>query len=229
MVALVASVLGGSGCGGGTTGTSPSETFKLVGITEGPQQSPLPDTSMSVLSGADDQLLIESQTDRNGDFAMELPSDEQSLIVDVQGVKSAPLERRLLGEGIVSTKLRQDGGGALSFAETFEVQIDKDALCPALIAQGDQISQHTEWNSAIDQSCPVRFLVRSRDLPISTVQVSLQSECDVSIQSRSAEPDGTLAIDVAELLNSGCERAEIIVSARGSSLLSAVFSLSLIP
>ena len=229
MVALVVSIVGGGGCGGGTTCTSSGETFKLVGITEDSQQSPLPDTSMSVLSGADDQLLIESQTDRNGDFAMELPSDEQSLIVDVQGVKSAPFERQLQGEGIVSTKLRQDGGGALSFAETFEVQIDRATLCPALIAQGDQISQRAEWNSAIDQSCPVQFLVRSKDLPTSTVQASLQSECDVSIQSRSAEPDGTLAIDVAELLNSGCERAEIIVSASGSSLLSGTFSLSLIP
>lgn len=229
-VALLAiCILALVGCGGGTTGTSSGDTFKLVGITESSQRAPLPDTSMSVLSGANDQVLVESQTDRSGDFEMDLPSDEESLIVDVQGTKSAPLKRQLRGEGVVSTKLRQDSAGALSFAETFEVQIDTASLCPALIAEGNQLYQRAEWSQGPKQSCSVRFMVRSKDLPTASLEVTGKSNCDVTIQSSSAEPDGTLSVDVADLLNSGCRSAELVVSANGSALLSATFPLSLMP
>ena len=225
LAALVALILASSGCGGGTTGTSPGESFKFIGVTENAERAPLPDTEMSVLSGADDQVLVESQTDRSGDFAMDLPSDEESLVVDVQGTKSAPLQRQLIGESIVSTKLRQDEAGSLSFTDTLEVQVDSGSLCPALAVEGNQIYQRSEQSGGEEQSCFVRFFIRTKDLPVSTVQASVRTDCSVSIEPVRVAPDETISVDVASLLNSGCKNSEIVVSANGSSLQDAVFSL----
>ena len=227
--ALVALILTSSGCGGGTTGTSSGESFKFIGITENAERAPLADTEMSVLSGGDDQVLVESQTNRNGDFAMDLPSDEESLVVDVQGTKSAPLERQLAGESIVSTTLRQDEVGALSFTETFEVQVDSATLCPALVAEGNRIYQRSGQNGGAEQSCFVRFLIRTKDLPLATVQASARTDCAVSIQPVRVAPDETISVDVARLLDSECNNSEIIVSANGSSLQDAVFYLATRP
>jgi hypothetical protein len=228
-VAVLAGVLLiANGCGGGTTGTSPGESFKLVGVTESSNQAPLPDTSMSVLSASDEELLLESQTDRNGDFSMELPSEEESLVVDVQGTKSAPLKRQLRGTSIVSTKLRQDQTGALSFRETFEVQIESESLCPLLIADGNTLYQRAAFDRETGGSCLVTFLVRTKDLGLENVQTEVRSQCEVTIQAGTAQSD-SVVVDVAPLLATGCSRGEILVSMKGSSLQSAVFPIEITP
>jgi hypothetical protein len=222
---IVVLILASVGCGGGTTGTSSGDTFKFIGITEDAVRAPIADTEMSVRSGGNNQILVESQTDRTGDFAMDLPSDEESLVVDIQGTESAPLERQLLGESIVSTKLRQDDAGALSFTETFEVQVDTAGLCAALQVEEETIYQRSDPNDGAGQPCIIPFNVRAKDLLPSTIQASVQTDCAVSIQPAGVAPDGTISVDVASLLNSGCNNSEIIVSVIGSSLRDAVFYL----
>lgn len=207
-------------CGGGTTGTSPTDSFKLVGVTENSERNPIPATSMSVISGTDDSVMIDSQTDSNGNFSMELPGDESSLIVDVQGTRSTPLVRNLLGSSIVSTKLSQDSAGALTFGETFEVQIDSSRLCQALEVEGNQIS----WTGpGIPESCPVTFNVRTTGGDSSSIQATLRANCEVSIASTNADSTGTVSIDIAPALAARCGTIEITVSQVGSSLQGAVF------
>jgi hypothetical protein len=135
----------------------------------------------------------------------------------------------LAGESIVSTTLRQDEVGALSFTETFEVQVDSATLCPALVAEGNRIYQRSGQNGGAEQSCFVRFLIRTKDLPLATVQASARTDCAVSIQPVRVAPDETISVDVARLLDSECNNSEIIVSANGSSLQDAVFYLATRP
>lgn len=207
-------------CGGGTTGTSPTDSFKLIGITENSENNALPTTSMLVVSGTNDTVLVDSQTDSSGNFSMELPGDESSLIVDVQGTRSTPLTRSLLGSSIVSTKLSQDSAGALSFDETFEVQIDSSRLCEALEADRNQIS----WaGPAIPESCPVTFNVRTTGGDSSSIQATLRANCEVSIASTNADSTGTVSIDIAPALAARCGTIEITVSWVDSSLQGAVF------
>lgn len=227
LAALGLSVIVG-GCGGGTTGTSSGDTFKLLGVTESSEQSPLTDTAMSVLSATNNEVLVESQTDQNGDFAMDLPSDEESVVVDVSGTRSAPLKRQLNGTGIVSTKLRQDNQGSIAFAETFEAQVDTARLCSVLEVQGTQLFQRADFVHSAGTRCLVPLRVRSQGISASTVQSSIRANCEVTIQSSGAQQGDTLDVDVAGFLNTGCSRVDIVLTAMGSSLSSAVFSIETI-
>lgn len=215
---IAALVLGG--CGGGTTGTSSTGGFQLVGVTEDVKRAPIPSTSMNVLSGSSNEVLLASQTDSTGRFSMELPSDESSLIVDIQGTRSAPLVRTLPGQTIVSTKLAQDSSGAVSFSETFEVQIDTSRLCPALETENNQLFQNTE---PIPSECPVTLLVKTNGAPMSELRGLVRSQCDVRIAEASASNSGVITLDLAPVLSSQCGSIEIVVSRVSSSLQSAVF------
>lgn len=217
------------GCGGGTTGTSPSDTFKLVGGTENAQQNALPRTEMSVVSGTSDQILVESETDTNGAFAMELPAGEDSLIVDIQGVRSSPLERELLGPSIVSTILRQDQTGSLSFPQTFEAQIDTSNLCEALTSDGNTLYILSDRQGEFAESCTVRLRVRSKGSTDLILKATLQSSCTDARQPVLANPDDTISIDLSPIINSGCEEAEIVVSSDEQSLSDAVFPIIKVP
>lgn len=218
-IAIVASAA--TACGGGTTGTSPTDSFKLIGITENAQSNPLAETSMSVVSASNNNVLVDSQTDSNGNFSMELPADEPSLVVDVVGSRSTPLVRELLGSSIVSTKLVRDSSGFLSFSETFEAQIDRAQLCQALSADGNQLISN---GLAVPSTCPVTFNVRSSYGNPSSIQATLRSDCEESVIARSnANNGGALSIDVAQVLAAGCGGIEITVSQSGSALQGAVF------
>jgi hypothetical protein len=229
IAALVGFLLVSGGCGGGTTGTSPGESFKLLGVTESSNQAPLADTSMSVISGSDEEVLLESQTDSNGDFSMELPEREESLVVDVQGTKSALLERQLRGTSIVSTKLRQERSGALSFGETFEVQVDPTNLCPLLIVEGNHLYQQADVDQVTGPSCLVTLVIRTKEAAAANVEADVRSECDVNILPSSTASSSAIVVDVAPLLTSGCSKGEIVVSMRGSRLRAAVFPIDLNP
>jgi len=208
------------GCGGGTTGTSPTGGFQLVGITEDAKRAPIASTSMSVLSGTGDNLILESQTDQNGDFTMELPNEEAGIIVDVQGTRSTPLMRKLQGTSVVSTKLSQNASGALAFADTFEVQVDPSRLCRSLETENNQIVQTTE---IVDTECPVTLVVRSSDANYASIEASVRSGCaDRTVSSR-ASSAGDITINLAPVLTSRCDRIEIVVSRVDAPLREAVF------
>jgi hypothetical protein len=215
---VVALVL--AGCGGGTTGTSSTGGFQLVGVTEDAKRAPIPLTSMNVLSGSSNEVLLASQTDSTGRFSMELPGDETSLIVDIQGTRSATLVRTLPGQSIVSTKLAQASSGAVSFSETFEVQIDTNQLCPALETENNQLFQNAE---PLPSECPVTLLVKTNGTPISALRGLVRSGCNVRIAESKVGNSGVITLDLAPVLSSQCGSIEIIVSRVNSPLQSAVF------
>jgi hypothetical protein len=191
-----------------------------VGITEDAKRAPIASTSMSVLSETGDNLLLESQTDQNGDFTMELPNEEAGIIVDVQGTRSAPLIRKMQGASVVSTKLSQDAAGTLAFADTFEVQIDSSRLCRSLETENNQIIQATE---TVDAECSVTLVVRSNEADYASIEATVRSACaDRTIKS-SATNDGDITINLAPVLTARCDRIEIVVSRVGSQLRGAVF------
>ncbi len=214
------------GCGGGTTGTSSGDTFKLVGVAEDAQRATLPRTEMSVASGATNQILVNSETDERGTFSMQLPGEEESLVAEVGGVRSTPLSRKLLGPSIVSTTLRQDSVGALTFEETFEAQVDGGALCPSLRLDGTTLYMLSDQLGDSSQSCPVQLLIRSQGIPDARLEATLRSRCAETNQSTLANPNDTVSLDLTPLIRSGCQEAEIRISTTsGLSMVSAVFPI----
>lgn len=222
LLSVMALWLLGIGCGGGTSGTSPipRESFRLVGVTEDAQRAPLREASMSVISGSNDDLLLDSETDARGSFAMELPGDEPSLVFEVGGTRSTPLKRQLLGPSIVSTKLTQNSSGGLSFEDTFEAQVDPSSLCSSLETQANEIIQNAE---PIPSTCPVILRIRSEKIPTATIQATLSADCLASPISASPNTSGAIVIDLAAVLGNGCSNTEIAVSATNTELPEATF------
>jgi hypothetical protein len=226
-ILLAALSIGSFGCGGGTTGTSSVDTFKLLGVTESAQGAPLSETSMSVLSAQDESLLVESQTDISGAFSMDLPQEEEAVIVDVNGVKSSPLKRMLSGESVVSTKLAQKRSGQLLFAESFEVQIRGAERCQAVEILNNQILINPSSVEGSDRnSCIVEFAVRATGLQMESLMGELRTDCQVETVAVAADPQGVLSIDLTEFISSGCSNGEISIAPRNSSLSSAIFKIS---
>lgn len=209
-----------AGCGGGTTGTSSTGGFQLVGVTEDAKRAPIASTEMNVVSGSSDVVLLESQTDSSGRFSMELPSDESSLVVDIQGTRSTPLVRALTGQSIVSTKLAEDSAGSVSFNDTFEAQVDTSRLCQALETENNQIFQNAE---PLPSECFVTLSVRAHGAPLSELRARVGSQCDVQIAAAQADGSGSITLDLAPVLSSQCGSIEIVVSRDNSTLQSATF------
>jgi hypothetical protein len=128
-----------SACGGGTTGTSSTDSLKFSGYAETANGQRASDLSMSVQSAATDQTLVDSGTDRRGDFSMALPSDESGFLVIVDGVGEATIVRNQSGAGTMTSKLAATSNGALMVKDLFETQIDPISLCSGLTADGDLV------------------------------------------------------------------------------------------
>lgn len=209
-------------CGGGTTGTSPTDNLKFSGYAEQSDGSRAGGLSMTVRSGATNQDLKESGTDPQGDFEMRLPESESSLVVDVVGVGATTVRRLQQGAGTLAAKLSA-GQGGLGADLQFEVQVDTSDLCPILSAQGDEL---LVTSSDLVSSCLVTFRVASPGLDLGQFSGKLLGECngsDVTISIGQSDPSGHVHIDLGQAFARGCRTMSVIVETPNAPGLQAEF------
>ena len=107
VASLLFSFLATQGCGGGTTGTSSTGELRLLGQVEQGQaegySTPASNKPMTVYSGSTEQELVSAATDNEGRFEMVLPGEETSVVVEIEGERSTPVNRVFSGSSIVVT------------------------------------------------------------------------------------------------------------------------------
>lgn len=196
---------------GGTTGTSPTGSFQLVGLARSATGDPIHDTDMTVRSTKGDTALAAARTDTQGRFAMILPPTTASLTVTVGEKISAPLPRFLPGSSILSTELVENEAGFLADRHTFEVQVAESLLCPALRLDGNTLYRQEELSSGT--TCLVPFTVASSTLSASRFKATISNGCG-STPPITVQPDGsgTLAVDVGPFIRADCDSFSVVVS-----------------
>lgn len=220
---LVALVVMMSACGGGTTGTSSTDSLKFSGYAETANGQRASDLSMSVQSAATDQTLVDSGTDRRGDFSMALPSDESGFLVIVDGVGEATIVRNQSGAGTMTSKLAATSNGALMVKDLFETQIDPISLCSGLTADGDGVVVSGDVPSG---SCPVTFRISSEQLPSNSFRGYVVGTCDgvrKTILTGLSSREGELTLDLAAAFTQGCVDIQMLISSTNASDLTATF------
>ena len=110
-------------CGGGTTGTSSSDSVRFAGYAEGADGLRAANLSMSVASTATNENLADSGTNDAGDFSMELPAEVESFVVDVKGIGATTVSRQQRGVGTMTSTPAVSSTGALVAEDFFEVQV----------------------------------------------------------------------------------------------------------
>jgi len=202
-----------AGCGGGTTGTSPTGSFELVGLVRSSSGAPIGDAEMTVQSSGDTQQIVLARTDSEGTFSMELSPAVTSLTATVGDKTSSEIARTLPGSSILSTELVEGNAGLYVDRNSFEVQVNESALCSALRLDGNTIYRQEELSS--DSSCIIPFLIASKTLSTSRFRATIADGCEVTDKNRiTVRPDkeGNLSLDVGPLLSSGCSSFSIVVS-----------------
>ena len=215
-------------CGGGTTGTSPTDSLKFSGFAADANNQRLAGLSMTVRSGTSERDLEQSGTDTQGDFSMRLPDSESSLIVDVTGVGAVAVTRQLSGPGTISTKLATTQDSTLEARDLFEARVNEDSLCEQLaLGSGDQI---LITSRDLNEPCPVTIDIASRELAGGDFKVTLSGVCGGALQSlTTASPtsgDGAIfsaTLNVEPAITSGCQELKISVTHPGNNGLNAVF------
>lgn len=212
-------------CGGGTTGTSSTDSVKLAGYAVESSGARAGGLTMTVKSGATNQDLEDSGTNEEGDFSMELPASESSLVIDVDGIGSTTIQRQQQGAGSITTKLEATTQGTLSAANLFEVQIVSGSLCQGLTAEGTQIVVTGEIASG---PCPVPLQIASVDVQLGSFVASALATCDGGssvVSSARANAQGRVVVDLAEAFSRGCEDLNIVVSSAEAPGLRSEFSV----
>lgn len=212
-----------TGCGGGTTGTSSTDEFKFAGVAKSASGQPLSGTAMTVRSAGDDSELLQSATDSSGQFVMDLPASESSVVVAVGEARSAPLVRSFNGASVLSTEMVSTSAGDLEFQGTFEVQIDSATLCPALTPYGNQLYQQAPLPAG---ECVVAFTISSIELSTKNFTAAITGDCqasDVAKPVTDSQKDSQLLVDIAPYLQAGCTTFEIAISHRNTAKRSASF------
>jgi hypothetical protein len=199
-------------CGGGTTGTSSTDSVKFAGYAEQQDGNRAPFLSMTVSSGASGADLKNSGTDAAGDFAMVLPADERFLVVDVVGVGSTTVRRQQQGPGTLSTKLSVTATGGLASGLQFEAQVLAANLCPNLSANGDELVVIGEDKVV---PCPATFSIASRDLSLAGFTGAVVATCGavaMTVNSAQAYTAGELTLDISPALSAGCRDIRVVIS-----------------
>jgi hypothetical protein len=180
---------------------------------------------MIVRSGTTNQALQEADTNAQGDFSMEIPASESSLVIDVEGVSSTTIQRQQQGAGSITTALAVTNQGELSTSKLFEVQLVSASLCKALTAEGTQLVVTGEIPSG---SCLVPLQIASEDQQLTTFVASVFARCGENssvVTSAQANAQGRVVVDVAQALSRGCTDVNIVVSSGEAPELISEFSV----
>jgi hypothetical protein len=221
IVALALGIL--ASCGGGTTGTSSSDSLQFSGFAEGADGVRAARLAMSVTSAATSENLVDSGTDDAGDFSMELPAEEGAFVVDVNGVGSTTISRQQRGVGALASKLSVTSAGALVAEDVFEAQPLASILCASLSLSGSTIVVSGEVGNA---PCKVAFSVASKSLPLNSFRGDLIASCAGSratISSAAASSQGVIMLDLNIAFARGCSDITVLISSSRSAGLRSEF------
>jgi hypothetical protein len=220
-VALVAL----SACGGGTTGTSSSDSLLFSGYAEGADGVRVARLSMSVSSASTNENLVDSGTNDIGDFSMQLPSDEGEFVVNVEGVGATSIARQQRGSGTMASKLEVLDSGALRTQNLFEAQVITAILCENLSANGDTLTVSGNVGSA---PCEASFAIASTDMPVTSFRGEIEGVCGGSrgtVASASASARGIITLNLNAAFSRECSDVTIRVSSSEAPDLVSVFSV----
>jgi hypothetical protein len=214
------------GCGGGTTGTSPSEGLRFNGFAEGADGTRAGALTMSVRSASSDEVLVDSGTDTRGEFDMELPAGEEALIVDVTGVGEAFVNRSQRGAGAITAKLKVNSAGALEASELFESQIDNTLLCEGVALNGDTVEI---TQAAIDDGCSVKISLASLELELDSFITRFLGKCegdDVVLNQAKPDSAGAVTVSLDGARGRECSDLRIVITSNTAPGLVSVFPVA---
>ncbi len=214
-------------CGGGTTGTSSIAPLTLNGYAEQADGSRGAGLSMSVKSGTDSTTILTSGTDQNGDFSMELPANEETFVIEVDGIGSTQISRRQSGEGNISTKLTIDPDRGLITKDLFEAQLALDsAPCSALEIENNQINVVAPIT---EESCEIKINTDSEELSTANFIGTLMGSCPKqgyrNLAQNSANSEGAIRLDLAPAIKRGCVNLSLRITHRSSTDLESRFPI----
>jgi hypothetical protein len=210
-------------CGGGTTGTSSSDSVRFAGYAEGADGLRAANLSMSVVSTATSKTLAESGTNDTGDFSMELPAGVESFVVDVTGVGTTTISRQQRGEGTMTSKLSVASTGALVAEDLFEVQVLTSLLCGSLTLSENTLVVSGGVGEA---PCEVRLKVASRALPLTSFRGNVEATCDASrvvVSTANASAQGGMTLDLNAAFSLGCSDIKVAVGSLQAPDLQSIF------
>lgn len=213
-------------CGGGTTGTSSSDSLRFSGFAQDADGARAARLSMSVTSTATNENLVNSGTNDSGDFSMELPAEEQAFLVDVDGVGTTAISRQQRGVGTMASKLSVTSAGALVAEDVFEAQPIGSTLCASLSLSGSAIVVSGDVGEA---PCKVAFGVASRSLPLNSFRGDLVASCAgtaETISSAGASSQGTITLDINEAFARGCSDITVSITSSQAPGLRSEFPVS---
>jgi hypothetical protein len=218
-------VLSAVGCGGGTTGTSPTDSLKFSGYAEQSDGTRAESLTMTVRAGSTDEPLVNSGTDTQGNFQMDLPGTEEAFVVDVDGIGSASVTRDQSGDGAMTAKLSVTSKGSLEVSSFFESQVMEATLCEGLSIRGTTLV----ISGKIEQgACPLTIAVASEQLAVTRFEGQLLATCNGSfttVAQSMASPDGRIDLDLNAALSRDCNDLSIVVSTPQAPDLKNVFQV----
>jgi hypothetical protein len=178
---------------------------------------------MSVASTATNENLVDSGTNDAGDFSMELPAEEESFVVDVDGVGATTISRQQRGVGTMASKLSITNSGALVAEDVFEVQVVGSTLCKSLSLSGSNLVVSGDVGQA---PCEVTFAVASNELPLTSFSGRVEATCAGSrsfVTSANSSTEGQITLDLNAAFRRGCSDIQMVVSSRLAPELQSTF------
>lgn len=226
-VVLTCIALGAIGCGGGTTGTSPSESLRFTGFAERADGTRAAALSMTVASAGDQEVLVASGTDSEGEFSMNLPESESDMIVDVAGVGASSITRSQSGDGAMAAKLAVTAQGELNVQQFYEAQIDQARSRCVESIEGTRVTLEAQQGDT--DPCLIVVAVASGQLALSAFEGRVVGSCEdrfgpVSVAQYTAGKG--IELDLTQDLIKSCSDLSIEVSSKQAPGLVSVFQVN---
>jgi hypothetical protein len=221
--ALILLVVTCVACGGGTTGTSPTDTLRFSGFVEQADGTRASSIAMTIRSGVTEDNLLESATNEQGEFSMNLPASEQALIIEAQGVGSTMVMRDQRGDGAITAKLGVTSQGQLLATLISELQIKQSSLCSSLSPSENGL---TIVGDVGQEPCLVTISVASQELPIEQFIGTLTAVCSnvqVDLEISRASQQGEILYDLNRAFSLNCSDIQLKISHGNAPELVAIF------
>jgi hypothetical protein len=224
VVATCGVCVGLLGCGGGTTGTSPTGGAVFSGVVLRSSGALIPQASMEVTDGASSSPIATSDTSSTGTFKMVLPSSIQSFAVSVEGAAPGTVRRSFGGASHLAGRIVVDDRQTVNVGETLEAKLDERSECEDLSIDGNEILILRELG---DRTCSLGVFVKSSQ-PGARIVGEATGFCPdrrvVAVDGRPTGP-GSLAFDLGQIAKLGCVPSRISLSTVGAERVEVGFDV----